>query len=141
MSSATNNQIASTEATQQSVRARILIEEANAANASRSSSSADSTYQREWKKFKIFVDEKRNENILPSGPWCYSTRDSADLYFATVVAKLKVHPKTASRIRPALQFYDFGQRKVWEAKEMDVEREKLGGLIVYKYILYRKGQK
>jgi len=104
MSSSTNNQNAPTEPTQQSVRARTLIEEANAANASRGSSSADSTYQREWKKFKTFVEEKRNENILPPGP-CYLTRDSVDLYFATVVAKLKVHPKTARRIRPSLQFY------------------------------------
>jgi hypothetical protein len=36
---------------------------------------------------------------------------------------------------------DFEQRKVRAAKEMDLERERLGGLSVYKYILYLKGQK
>ena len=37
-----------------------------------------------------------------------------------------------------LQEGDFGQQKVRAAKEMDVEREKLGGLSVYKYILSQR---
>lgn len=83
---------------------RTLIEEANAANASRRRDKADTSYQREWKKFIEFVTEKRSENILPPSP-LYLNRDSVDLYFSTVVAKLTVHPKTARRIRPALQFF------------------------------------
>ena len=34
----------------------------------------------------------------------YLTCDSVDLYFATIVAKLKVHPETVRRIHPALHF-------------------------------------
>jgi hypothetical protein len=83
---------------------RTIIEEANAANASRGKDKSDKSYQREWKKFIEFVTTKRSENVLPPSP-LYLTRDSVDLYFATVVANLTVHPKTARRIRPALQFF------------------------------------
>mmetsp|Transcript_14863 Transcript_14863/g.27943 ORF Transcript_14863/g.27943 Transcript_14863/m.27943 type:complete len:104 (+) Transcript_14863:43-354(+) len=78
-----------------------LIEEANAANASRSRDKVDKSYQREWKKIIDFVTEKRSENILPPSP-LYLTRDSVDLYFSTVVANLTFHPKSARRIRPSI---------------------------------------
>jgi hypothetical protein len=81
-----------------------LIEEANAANASRSKDKADASYQREWKKFKEFVATKQSKNVLPPSPHLF-TRDSVDLYFATVVANLTVHPKTARQICPALQLF------------------------------------
>jgi len=102
MNTTTNNQIEETVLSPPTVQT--LIEEANAANASRSRDKADKSYQREWKKFIDFVTEKRSENVLPPSP-LYLTRDSVDLYFSTVVAKLTVHPKTARRIRPALQFF------------------------------------
>jgi hypothetical protein len=68
-----------------------IMEEANAANASCSKEKADKSYWREWKKFREVVTTKQNENLLPQSP-VYLTRDSVDLYFATVVAKLTVHP-------------------------------------------------
>ena len=64
----------------------------------------DSTYLREWKRFQMWVTEKRARNLLPPGEK-YLTRDSVDLYFTEYVAHLTVVPKTAQRIRPALQFY------------------------------------
>ena len=73
-------------------------------NANRRIAGADSTYIREWNRFKDWVSDKRGMNILPPGPK-YLTRDAVDLYFTEYVAHLTVTPKTAQRIRPALQFY------------------------------------
>jgi hypothetical protein len=85
--------------------AAAAIQAASRTNAStRGTTGVDSTYKREWKKFIEFVTHKVNEGILEPNPK-YLTRESVDLYFLEKVSQLTVQPKTAARIRPALQFY------------------------------------
>ncbi len=81
-----------------------LIAEGAQQNAERRLQKADSTYVREWKKFKAFVLEKRNNNTLNAHA-NFITREAVDLYFTEKVSKLVVTPKVAERVRCALQFY------------------------------------
>ena len=46
----------------------------------------DTTYSREWTKFKVFIDQKRQENVVPLPHDLYLTQDNMDLYFWTVVS-------------------------------------------------------
>ena len=80
------------------------LAESNRRNADLRRSTADTTYLREWKQFKTFVEEKRKEGLLPISDK-YLTQQSVDLYSSMIVANLKCTPKVARRIRPALQFY------------------------------------
>jgi len=66
----------------------------------------DSSYIREWRKFKDFVKERRAANQLPgeqnSRP--FLTRENVDLYFQVVVANWgTVQPRTAQRVVAALR--------------------------------------
>ena len=73
-------------------------------NANRRIASVDTSYVWEWRKYKEWVTDKRRAGVIPPGNK-FITRDAVDLYFTEYVAHLTVTPKTAQRIRPALQFY------------------------------------
>ena len=84
--------------------AAAALAESNRRNAELRGSTGDTTYLREWKRFKVFVEEKRKEGLIPPGDK-YLYRETVDLYSSMVIANLKCTPKVARRIRPALQFY------------------------------------
>ena len=61
-------------------------------------------YNRIWKKFVQFVEEKVEPGEREAGK--YLTRKSVDLYFEEVVAyRDEIQPKTAAKIASALQWY------------------------------------
>jgi len=65
----------------------------------------DTTYSREWTKFKVFIDQKRQEKIVPLPHDLYLTRDNVDLYFSTVIRDRECVPDSARRVVSALQFF------------------------------------
>ena len=84
-----------------------LTEAINAArrrNAAATGTKSDTSYKYNWNHFKQFVDKKRQENIIPPG-YKYLKRRNVNYFFTEFVPKLKVEPKTASRICPSLIFY------------------------------------
>ena len=89
---------------QHNIAAQAALAEGSRANANQRLAGADSTYLREWNRYKRWVTGKRATEVLPPGEK-YITRDAIDLYFTEVVAHLTVTPKTAQRIRPSLQFF------------------------------------
>ena len=105
-----------------SAAAASALAESNRRNADLRGSTADTTYLREWKRYKSFVEEKRKDGLLPAGNK-YLTRQAIDLYSSMVVAHLKCTPKVARRIRPSLQFYAneieyLGEKFVVESEHM-----------------------
>ena len=84
--------------------AATALAESNQRNADLRGSTADSTYLREWRRYKAFVEEQRRLGVLRNGDR-YLTRENIDVYCSMVVANLTCTPKVARRIRPALQFY------------------------------------
>lgn len=64
----------------------------------------DSTYHREWRKYKEYVTSKRASGELPAAP-TYLTRTGIDLYFSTIIGYKKCVPDTARRVVSALQFF------------------------------------
>ena len=64
---------------------------------------ADRTYRSEWKRYVGWVQQKRNERVVPDGNR-FITREVVDLYFAQVVALRVVKPATARRAVSALQW-------------------------------------
>ena len=89
---------------QHNIAAQAALAEGSRANANQRLAGADSTYLREWNRYKRWVTGKRATEVLRPGEK-YITRDAIDLYFTEVVAHLTVTPKTAQRIRPSLQFF------------------------------------
>ena len=65
-----------------------------------------------------FVDLKREAGVIPIGDK-YLTRENVDLFFQEFVSQMKVEPKTASRIRPSLQFY--ADRLEWVHEKFEVD--------------------
>lgn len=64
----------------------------------------DNTYVREWRKFREWIDDERENGRIPAGPK-YITRENVDLYFAEVVAFKNTTTDTAARVAQALQKY------------------------------------
>jgi hypothetical protein len=65
----------------------------------------EKTYQREWKKYNLWVTMNRQNNVLPAGDK-YLTRENVDLYFSHVVAnRHDIQPETARRTMNSLQSY------------------------------------
>ena len=64
---------------------------------------ADRTYRSEWKRYVGWVQQKRNERVVPEGNR-FITREVVDLYFAQVVALRVVKPATARRAISTLQW-------------------------------------
>ena len=91
-------------ATQEAEVAR-RIRETSAGNAQvvQENSKPDTTYEREWKRFKTFVDTGRAEKKLLPGDK-YLTRQNVDLYFGLVVSKYAVVPDSARRVVSSLQW-------------------------------------
>ena len=89
------------------MRMRGRIQAATTANVTETAPKADRTYEREWRKFKAFVDAERDGqgNRLPQGDK-YLTRNAVDLYFSTVIAhRTTVMPESARRVVSSLQFF------------------------------------
>jgi hypothetical protein len=73
-------------------------------NASRAPQQADRTYDSEWRNYRVWVDDMRNQKLIPPGP-LYITRSSVDLYFQEVIVDRDIQPTGARRILSALQWY------------------------------------
>jgi hypothetical protein len=66
----------------------------------------DKTYEREWKKYNLWVTMNRQNNVLPAGDK-YLTRENVDLYFSHIVAnRHDIQPATAHRTMSSLQSYE-----------------------------------
>ena len=89
---------------QQEVALTKAINAARRRNTAAAGTKLDTSYKYNWNRFKRFVDEKRQENVIPRGDK-YLTWRNFNYFFTEFVPKLKIEPKTASRIRPSLQFY------------------------------------
>ena len=94
------------------------IRSAASRNAARAGQQADSSYRYNWERYKRFVNKKRAEGVIPAGPK-YLTRRNVDFFFQEFVAQMTVEPKTAARIRPALQFY--ADRLEWILEPFEVD--------------------
>ena len=92
-------------ATQEAEVAR-RIHEASTGNAQvvQENSKPDTTYEREWKHFKTFVDTGRAEKKLLPGDK-YLTHQNVDLYFSLVISKYAVVPDSARRVISSLQWF------------------------------------
>ena len=76
----------------------------------------DQSYKRNWKRYKKFINDKRQLTLLPNGP-LYLTRDNVDYFFQHRVKHLTVTPQTANKYVPSLQFYADN----WEHKDTNPE--------------------
>jgi hypothetical protein len=92
-------------ATQEANVARLILEvsEENA-QIVQQNLTPDKTYEREWKRFKKFVDTGRLDLIIPLGDK-YLTRQNVDLYFGLVVRNYDVNPDSARRVVSSLQWF------------------------------------
>ena len=117
--------------------AAAALAKANKRNADIRGSTADTTYVREWKRFKTFVETKRKEGVLQPEEK-YLSRTSIDLYCSEVVATLKCTPSTAQRIRPSLQFY--ADNFEYINKDFNVESEVMLSAFVTQQTSYANGQ-
>jgi hypothetical protein len=84
--------------------AAVALAASNISNATLRTSKVDSTYIREYKRFKTYVTTKRAQGVFEQRD-SFIARDTVDLYFSEIVSRLTCTPKTASRVRPALQYY------------------------------------
>ena len=73
-------------------------------NKVKDNSTADKSYQTEWRRFREFVDKERELKRIPDGNK-YLNRQNVDLYFGEVVSKYKVVPDSARRVVSSLQWY------------------------------------
>lgn len=90
----------------------------NNAETARNKKAPDKTYQKEWRNFRAYIDNERNENRLPAGPK-YLSRQNVDLYFTEVVAERYCVPDTARRVVPALQWYSTYEEHIHEPFVVD----------------------
>jgi hypothetical protein len=66
-----------------------LINDAQAANIVslvRNNSTADKSYQLEWRRLREFIDEERDKNNIPTGEK-YLTQENVDLFFSERASK------------------------------------------------------
>ena len=72
----------------------------------RKSFNPDTTYKSNWKRFKLFVDEHRdNQSGLVDDGLYYITRSNVDLFFANVISTSPFGTRHAKRFASALQKY------------------------------------
>ena len=89
---------------QQEVALNEAINAVKSRNSAAAGTKSDTSYRYNLNRFKRFVDEKRQQNIIPLGEK-YLTRRNVDFFFTEFVPKLKVEPNTASRILPSFHVY------------------------------------
>ena len=117
--------------------AAAAIAQSNQRNAAIRGSTADSTYLREWKRFKKFVEEQILLKVLPLGDK-YLTRESVDLYCLMVVATLTCTPGVARLIRPALHF--FADSEEYLNDEFTVDSDNMANAFTTQETSYAKSQ-
>lgn len=93
-------------APQAALRLTERIQTANNANLRvvKKQKKADTTYERNWKKFTTFIDKERENGNVPPGDK-YLTRENVDLYFSETICDYIVTPDTARRVVSALQWH------------------------------------